>query len=326
MKLKGKSVMVVSGAGFIGSHIVDAIIRESPSNLVVVDNFFLGKESNLQKAKDDYPNLIVYRNDATDYVILENIIKNNNIEVVFNLAVIPLLSSLTEPLWGFYINIKITANLCELIRKGSYDTLIHFSSSEVYGTTEYAPMNEKHPLNGTTPYAASKTSSDLLILSYCRTFGIDASIIRPFNNYGERQNDRSYAGVIPVVIKRIMNGESPIIYGDGKQSRDYIYVKDTAEASILIYNNESTRKKAVNIASGSEITINTLVKSIMAIMGFDGDIIYKSDRPGDVRRHIANTFQAVDLLGFEPKTSFDVGLKKTVEWYIEYFNKMDVPK
>ncbi len=315
MSLKNKSVLVTGGAGFIGSHLVDRLIKEEPDNLVVVDNFFIGKESNLQEAREKYPDLPIYNQDASDYEMMSEIMKSEGIEVVFNLAVIPLPASLTKPRWAFEQNVNITLSICELARNHYFDTLIHFSSSEAYGTSEYAPMDEKHPLNGTTPYAASKAASDQLVFSYCKTFGIDASIIRPFNNYGPRQNEGSYAGVIPLTIKRILNNEASVIYGDGKQTRDYLYVTDTANATIYIYNSKNTRNKVLNIASGKEISIEYLIKNIAKYLNCDKPIVYERERPGDVRRHIANVYLAEDLIGFKPTVSLEEGLKLTVEWY-----------
>ena len=315
MSLKNKSVLVTGGAGFIGSHLVDRLIKEEPENLVVVDNFFIGKESNLKEARENYPNLKIYDQDASDYEKMSKIMKNESIGVVFNLAVIPLPASLTKPRWAFEQNVNITLSICELARNDYFDTLIHFSSSEAYGTSEYAPMDEKHPLNGTTPYAASKAASDQLVFSYCMTFGIEASIIRPFNNYGPRQNEGSYAGVIPLTIKRILNNEAPVIYGDGKQTRDYLFVTDTANAAIGVYNSKSTRNKVLNIASGKEISIEPLIKFIGKYLKCDKPIVYERERPGDVRRHIANIYLAEDLIGFKPTVSFEEGLRLTVDWY-----------
>ncbi len=315
MSLKNKSVLVTGGAGFIGSHLVDALVREEPENIVVVDDFFLGQESNLKEAREAYPQLKVYKQDAADYEAMKKIFQDENIDAVFNLAVIPLPASLTKPRWGFQKNVDITMTVCELARNDFFDTLIHYSSSEAYGSSEYAPMDEEHPLKGTTPYAASKAASDLLVFSYCRTFGMDASVIRPFNNYGPRQNEGSYAGVIPITIQRILDGKAPLIFGDGKQTRDYLYATDTADATIKIYDNKNTRNKVLNVASGEEISIERLVKLIAQALDCKMDIIYEDERPGDVRRHIANTFQAKDLIGFKPKVCFEEGLKTTVEWY-----------
>ncbi len=319
MSLKNKSVLVTGGAGFIGSHLVDALVREEPEKIIVVDNFFLGKNANLEDAQANCNYLKVYNQDATDYEKMKTIAETEGIDVIFDLAVIPLPTSLEKPEWTFRHNMDMTLTVCKLMKNDLSKTLIHFSSSEAYGTTVSGPMDENHPLNGTTPYAASKASSDLLILSYSRTFGIDASIIRPFNNYGPRQNEKSYAGVIPLTIKRIIDGETPIIFGDGKQTRDYLFVTDTANAAIKIYNKNITRNKVLNIASGSEISIQYLIELIMKNMESNKKIIYQPERIGDVKRHIANTYLAKDLIGFNPTISIEEGLKKTIEWYKKLF-------
>jgi UDP-glucose 4-epimerase len=317
MSLKNKSVLVTGGAGFIGSHLVDRIIRERPSNLVVVDNFFLGKESNLIRAKKDYPELKLHNHDASDFKFMKRIMTSENIQVIFNLAIIPLPASLDKPRWTYELNVNITICLCELARERYYDTLIHFSSSEAYGSCQFAPMEENHPLCPTTPYGASKAATDMLVLSYINTFNIDASIIRPFNNYGPRQNDGSYAGVIPITIRKILSGEAPVIYGDGEQTRDYIYVTDTADAAVKIYNNPNTRGKIINIASGSEISINKLVRLIFECMDSGRDIIYESERPGDVRRLIAGINLSQELIDFKPSISLEEGINNTTDWYKE---------
>ena len=320
MNLSNKSVLVTGGAGFIGSHLVDRLTNKKPANLVVADNFYLGKESNLGEAKLRYPQLKICRQDASDYGAMGSLIKQEGIQVVFNLAVIPLPASIENPRWVYEHNNDITLCFCELARERYFDTLIHCSSSEAYGTCQYSPMDESHPLVPTTPYGASKAACDLLVLSYIKTFNIDASIIRPFNNYGPRQNEGNYAGVIPLTIKRILSGEQPVIYGNGEQTRDYIYVTDTAEAAVQIYNHESTRGRVINIGSGSEITVNKLARLVAKHMGYDKTIRHEEERPGDIRRLIASTDLARDLLGFEPKTSFNDGLKLTIDSYRNSMN------
>ena len=314
-KLENRSIMVTGGAGFIGSHLVDRLIQEKPSNLVVVDNFFLGKESNLEDAKSNYPALKILRQDAKDYEAMKHIMRDENVQVVFNLAVTPLPASLTRPRWVYEENMAIVLCLLELIRGHDFDTLIHFSSSEVYGTSIYAPMDEDHPLNGPTPYAVSKAAGDKLILSYCRIFGIDAAILRPFNNYGPRQNEGSYAGVIPLTIKRILSGEPPIVYGDGKQTRDYLYVTETADAAVKVYNCTKTRGRVLNVGSGRETSINSVVQLIAQQLNCNKPIVCQEPRPGDVKRHIASIFLAEELIDFCPKVGMNEGLRTTVEWY-----------
>jgi UDP-glucose 4-epimerase len=283
MNLKNKVILVTGGAGFIGSHLVDRLIKEKPEKIVVVDNLFLGKEVNLADALKDFGNLKIFREDASNFEKMDEILRTENVDVVFNLAVIPLPTSLVKPEWSVDVSIKITNILCELLREEAFETLIHCSSSEAYGSAEYVPMDEKHPLNPTTPYAASKASCDHIVLSYYRTFGVDVVIIRPFNNYGPRQNERAYAGVIPTVIRRILEGQAPVIFGDGEQTRDYIYVTDTASAMVDTYKNKNTRGKLINIGSGKEISINDLVGTICQVMDYNNNPIHKNPRIGDVR-------------------------------------------
>jgi UDP-glucose 4-epimerase len=315
MSLVNKSVLVTGGAGFIGSHLIDRLVKEKPANLVAVDNFYLGKEANLRDAKRNFPALKVINADASNQIGMEHLVKKEGVDVIFNLAVIPLPMSLIDPCWVYRHNVDITLCVCELARKGYYKTLIHCSSSEVYGDCEYAPMDERHPLNPTTAYSASKAATDHLVLSYCKSLGIDAAIIRPFNNYGSRQNKENYAGVIPLTIKRILNGEVPIVYGDGEQTRDYIHVADTAEAAIKVYDCPDTRGKVINIASGQEIKIKELIGLVAEYMGYDKPLSYEQARAGDLRRLVGGVALAKKILQFAPTIGFDSGLKTTVEWY-----------
>lgn len=319
MSLKNKVVAVTGGAGFIGSHLVDRLIEENPEKIIIVDNFFLGKHRNIDKSIKMSDKIKLYCRDCSNYEKMHNIFNIETIDVVFNLAVIPLLTSHELPKVTCEENINITLNMLELQRNGCYKTLIHCSSSEAYGSAEKIPMDENHPLNPTTPYAASKAASDLLVLSYQNTFAIDTTIIRPFNNYGPRQNEGSYAGVIPITIKRILDGKKPIIYGDGKQTRDYIFVKDTVEGFIKAYNDNNTRGKIINIASGKEITISDLISLISDEMDYDGRIEFGEARKADLRRHRGDISLAKNLMDFEPQTSFEEGIKSTVKWYKKFF-------
>ncbi|MCU0850999.1 MAG: SDR family NAD(P)-dependent oxidoreductase [Candidatus Thermoplasmatota archaeon] len=316
MKLENKSVMVTGGAGFIGSHLVEDLVDEYPEKIIVVDNMALGVEKNLTYTRERFDRLKLYKKDATDFHEMKKIFEENKIDIVFNLAIVPLPASLVKPKETTDDNIKMVTNLCELQRLELFKTLIHFSSSEAYGSAKIVPMDEKHPLNPTTPYAASKAAGDHIVLSYYDTFNSDSAIIRPFNNFGPRQNEKSYAGIIPLTIQRIVNGESPVIYGDGRQTRDYIYVTDTARMAIEIYKNERTRGQVINIGSGSEISVIELIQKIMEIMKCDKEIRYEEKRPGDVLRHLASIELAKELLGFKPQTSFSNGLKKTIQWYL----------
>ena len=317
MKLTGKNVLITGGAGFIGSHLVDRVIREHPAKLVVVDNFFLGQEDNLRDAKEAEPGLKILHLDASDLASMRVLVETEKIEVVFNLAVIPLPTSLEYPVWTIHTNIAIASTFCELARWGAIQTLLHVSSSEAYGSAQYIPMDEKHPMLPTTPYAASKTAEDQIVLSYHRTFNIDTAIVRPFNNFGPRQNMGSYAGIIPIIVRRVTQGLPIEIYGDGEQTRDYIFVRDTANACLRVCETEATRGLEINVATGYEITINELVNRMLKIMRVPNyPVVHTEARPGDVRRHCADVSLAHNLIGFEARPITDDQLEETVSWYL----------
>jgi UDP-glucose 4-epimerase len=313
-RLAGKRVLVTGGAGFIGSHLCDLIIKANPAKLVVVDDFSLGKDRNIRQLEGNQ-NFKVYRRDATKQETMEGILRSERPHVVFNLAVIPLPMSLEFPKETIEINIMITAALCELLRKGMFETLVHCSSSEAYGTALYVPMDENHPEKPLTPYAASKIACDNIAVSYCKTFGLDIAIARPFNSYGPRQNELSYAGVIPLTIMRIMKGKAPVIFGDGKQTRDYTYVEDTANGIRGVYESKAARGRIVNIASGREVSIRHIIEIIVDEMGYKGEIAMKPARVGDVRRHRGDISLAKRMLGYEPRVGFEEGIRRTIAWY-----------
>lgn len=309
--------MVTGGAGFIGSHLVDRLVLEGPATVVVVDNLFLGKRSNLAHAASTFPSLTVHQQDASDYEAMRDILVTERVQVVFNLAVVPLPTSLVRPRWSSDMNFTTTSVVCELLREGFFETLIHFSSSEVYGTASYVPMDEQHPLAPHTPYAASKAAGDHLVDSYRHTFDIDACIVRPFNGFGPRQNENAYAGVIPTVIRRVLAGERVEIYGDGEQTRDFTYVSDIVEAAVRIYQHPTTRGRVVNVSSGKEISVNVLVGKVLEVLGEEVPVMHRPDRPGDVRRHCGSPALCEQLTGFRPRRSLQEGLKESVRWYRE---------
>ena len=313
--LRDKKILVTGGAGFIGSHLVDDIIEKKPASIVVVDNFFLGKEENLKEAKKDFPDLRIYRQDASQFQAMEKIIRKERIDVVFNLATKALGYSFVDPDDAFMVNTNIASVLLRLLHQKFYKTLIHLSSSEAYGTAKFIPITESHPLDPKTLYAAGKAAADLMVNSYFHTYKLDVAIVRPFNNYGPRQNEGSYAAIIPLTIKRILLGEPPVLEGDGKQTRDFIYVKDTTSATIKIYENEKTRGKTINVASGIETSVKEIINSIINTLSYRGKIVRKPPRPADVRRHLADVTLARKLIGFEPNIEFEEGLKLTVDWY-----------
>jgi UDP-glucose 4-epimerase len=315
LSLKGKSVMVTGGAGFIGSHLVDRIAREAPSRLVVVDNLFLGTEGNLNDARTAFPDLRFHQADAADYGAMRRLVDDEQVDVLFDLMVIPLPTSFEQPRLSIDVNVAGATVAAELLRQERYETLVHFSSSEVYGTAQRIPMDEDHPLRPTTPYAASKAAGDHVVLSYQETFGLDITVVRPFNTIGPRQNAGSYAAIIPIVIGRALRGEPIEIHGDGEQTRDLTYVTAVAEAAVRVYEEPATRGRVINVASGEEITVNELVALLLEILGVNPGIVHTDPRPGDVRRHLASIDLARELIGYEPAGTLKQGLVDTVDWY-----------
>jgi UDP-glucose 4-epimerase len=224
--------------------------------------------------------------------------------------------SFINPLNACMTNVKIMANLLELQRKKAFSTLCHFSSSEVYGTAVYEPMDENHPFHPTTTYAAGKAAADLMLISYAKQEGLDAIIMRPFNNYGPRQNAIGpLAGIIPATVRRILSGEQPEIHGTGQQSRDFIFVTDTVDAVVRLYD-KLQPGEAVNISTNGQITMEDVIRDIAAEMNYTGQILRKEARSADVFCHNASNQKMCGLIDFIP-TPFGEGLKQTLRWYQE---------
>lgn len=313
----GKNVLVTGGAGFIGSHLCDELLAENAAKVVCVDNFFLGKMDNLETALK-YNNFILYRDDARQFGVMQSIIEREQIEVVFNMATIALNYSFFNPFDAYMVNVEIANTLLELLKVGAYKTLIHTSSSEAYGTARYSPMDENHPTDPTTPYAAGKAAADMMVHSFSKVLDLDISIVRPFNNYGPRQNaEGPLAGIIPVTAKRIKNGGKPIVNGDGEQTRDFIYVKDTVRGLLLAYKKEESRGKIINLGSGKDMTMNSLLQGICDYMGYNGEWEHEEERTSDVRNLCANIARARNILEFEPDISFEEGIRETLDWYMK---------
>jgi UDP-glucose 4-epimerase len=315
--VRGKHVLVTGGAGFIGSHLVDQLITEGVAKLTVVDSFFLGEQANLAEARQRFPALRLLEVDASDYVALRAALDTLPlVDVVFDLAVIPLPASLERPRWCFDTNVRITSALCELLREGRFETLVHFSSSEAYGSARTVPMAEDHPLEPLTPYAASKAASDHLVRTYAETFGLDALVVRPFNNYGPRQNARRYAGFIPTLLRAVAVGQPCTIFGDGRQTRDYIYVTDTVRAALALYSCPAARGRVVNIGSGQEISLLELLETIERLLGRPIAREHTAPRPSDVCRHRADVSLLHRLVPVRPDVSLEEGLARTIAFYL----------
>ncbi len=315
-EIKNKNVLVTGAAGFIGSHLCDELLERGAAKVICVDNFFLGKMENLSQAvRSD--RFVIYRDDARNFGVLMAIMEKEYVDVVFNLATIPLNYSFFNPFDAYMVNVSIANTLLELQKMGMYQTLIHTSSSEAYGTARYSPMDENHPTDPTTPYAAGKAAADMMVHSFSKVLGMDISIVRPFNNYGPRQNaEGELAGIIPATAKKIKNGEKPVIHGTGQQTRDFIYVKDTVRGLLLAYEKEESRGQIINLGSGADISMNELLKQICHHMGYQGEWEHHTERTSDVKKLCADITRARTVLGFVPQTKFEDGISITLDWYL----------
>jgi UDP-glucose 4-epimerase len=314
--LSGARVLVTGGAGFIGSHLVDALLETGAESVAVVDTFFLGREENLDAARERHGDaLTVYRDDAGDLGAMTAVCRAERPDVAFNLATKALLYSFFHPVGAFEVNVSIAAALAELMRTGALAKLVHLSSSEVYGTAQQISMSEDHPLLAETSYAAGKAAADLLLMSYVNMYDLDIVTVRPFNNYGPRQNDGAFAAVVPLTIRRLLEGSPPVIEGDGLQTRDFIYVQDTVAAILALATMDLARGQTLNVGSGREVAIAEVVEAICDIAGYRGEIVHAPARIADVRRHRADVTRAEALLGPVAPTGLRDGLERTYGWH-----------
>lgn len=310
--IKNSTILVTGGAGFIGSHLVDRLLVEGAKQVIVVDNMFLGSEDNLKDAMSK--GVILYKDDIEITSSLDYIFEKHDIDIVFNCATKALNYSFVNPKNSFDTNVSGVLNILEHQRRGHFKTLIHFSTSEVYGTAEYEPMDEKHPIKPTTTYAAGKAAADIAVASWVSMFDLDAFIVRPFNNYGPRQNHKGYmAGIIPITAFKILNDITPEIHGTGLQSRDFIYVHDTVDAIIKLYP-LMQKADSINISTDGQISMKEVITKIAHLMDYQGDILNKPARGADVECHNASNVKIKSMIDYQ-LTSFEDGLAKTITWY-----------
>lgn len=315
--LAGSSALVTGGAGFIGSHLVEGLLAAGASRVHVLDDLSLGRRANLSEPLER-PEVQLTVGDAADLAGLERICSEGGpFDHCYNLAVIPLPHSLEHPRENVDRNVAMTTAVCEIGRSGGYRRLVQFSSSEVYGTALTAPMDERHPLNPHTPYAAAKAATDLVALSYATTFDLDVVVVRPFNTYGERQNDGAYAGLIPAVVRAVLAGEPVTINGDGEQTRDMAYVLDTVRGALLAAVAPDVSGETFNLGAGDEVSVNELVRLLLSALDrTEHPVVHGAPRPGDVRRLLADMRCARERLRYTPSTPLDLGLERTVAWYL----------
>lgn len=311
MKLKNKHILVVGGAGFIPSHFVDLI---SKTNKVrVLDDFSNGEKVNLEEAMQT-GNVEIVKGDIRDSKAVEKAMKG--IEVVFNFAAKGVRESINSPMPVHEVNALGALNVYMGAHAQKVQRFIHISSSEIYGSAEYVPMDEKHPLNPETVYGASKLVGEQYGLAYFRTYHLPVIVIRPFNTYGPRSHFAGpYGEVIPRFVIRALNNMPPMVFGKGDQTRDFTYVKDTAKGILKASENDELVGQIINIAFGKERSINEVAQIVLKELGKENlEIVYQEERPGDVMRHYADVSKAKKMLNYEAKTPLEKGVKEYVKW------------
>jgi len=308
-------MLITGGAGFIGSHLCDKYVQQGHT-VICFDNFLNGDLTNIRHLLT-CKNFKLVNGDVRDFNMIEKIM-SSGVNVVFHLAAqIHVDRSIIEPKMTYDINVGGTLNVLEAARMNDIEKILFASSSEVYGTSQYSPMDELHPLNAPHPYGASKIASDRLCYSYIETYGMNIAIVRSFNVYGKRQKDTGYGGAISIFTKRVMNNQPPVIYGNGMQTRDYLYILDLIDGYDMLLKNKKSIDYPINFGTGVDISILSIAKKIINLFGKSFDPVHVAPRPGEVDRLIADITKAKNF-GWAPKYTFDAGLIEFTDWYKNY--------
>jgi dTDP-glucose 4,6-dehydratase len=312
-----KRVLVTGGAGFISSNFIRHLLESTPYEVVTLDA--LTYAGNLENLADvlSHPRLSFVQGDIRHAALVRDLV--GNVDVVVNAAAESHVEkSIADGASEFVTtNVEGTQILLDAIRERPVERFILISSSEVYGTAESAPMDEEHPLNPRSPYAATKAGADRLAYSYWTTYELPIVIVRPFNNYGPRQHPEK---LVPRFITQALDDEPLTVHGDGHASRDWLYVGDDAEAieQVIAAPIDDLAGEVVNVATGVDISVSEVAELVLDVLGKPGSLtVNVPERPGQVDRHIGSTAKAERLLGWRARTSFADGLERTVGWYRE---------
>ena len=325
MDLSNKRVLVTGSDGFIGSHLVEMLVEKGCR----VKSFVYYNSFNSWGWLDTIPEdklseVEIFTGDIRDPNCVKTAV--NRVDVVFHLAaLIGIPFSYYSPDSYVDTNIKGTLNVLQACRDYDIERVIVTSTSEVYGSAQYVPINEKHPLQGQSPYSATKIGADAIADSFYKSFDLPVVIARPFNTYGPRQSARA---VIPTIITQLLNGNENILLGSLHPTRDFTFVSDTVEAFIRIAESDEVCGKTFNIGSGFEISIGELTKSIARLISKDHDIILDEQRmrpqKSEVERLWADSTLAQNAFGWIPKVSIEEGLQRTIKWISANLDKYDI--
>ncbi len=314
--MQNKRVLITGGAGLVGSHIADLLVQEEVAEIIVLDNFTRGQRQNLAEAQER-GHLVVVEGDIRDRQLLADIMQG--VDIVFHQAAIRITQCAQEPRLAMEVLADGTFNVLEAAVNAKVKKVVAASSASVYGMAEDFPTTESHhPYNNRTLYGAAKVFNEGLLRSFYDMYGLDYVALRYFNVYGPRMDIYGvYTEVLIRWMERIIAGEPPLIFGDGKQTMDFVYIKDIARANILAAKANVT-DEVFNIASGVESSLNDLAYSLAKVMGSDLQPQYGAERKVNaVQRRLADIRKAKDLLGFEAQVSLEEGLNQLVTWWRE---------
>ena len=304
--------IVTGGAGFIGSELVRQL-AERGGRVVVIDNLVNGRRENLAGLPGDRVTLLEH--DIRHLPAYATLL--SEADVIYHLACLGVRHSVHSPVENHEVNATATLRLLEAGRNAGVPKFVCVSSSEVYGTARWAPMNEDHPTFPCTVYGGSKLAGEAYARAFHRTYGYPAVVVRPFNTYGPRSHHEGDSGeVIPKFLLRCLAGKPMMIFGDGTQTRDFTYVSDSARGIILAGTCDAAIGRTINLGSGREVTINDLASAVARVAGrTDAQVLHDHPRPGDVLRLCADMSQARELLGYEVQVPLADGLGRLLEWY-----------
>jgi UDP-glucose 4-epimerase len=309
MRFLRKRVLVTGGAGFVGSNLVDRLVEEGAS-VVVLDDLFTGRKENIDRLED----VRFVEGSVTDYPLVTKLVKQ--VDVVFNLAVRNIIVSTVSPLLDFQVNTGGTFNILLAAKTYGIERVVYTSSASVYGNPKYLPINEDDRLSTLNPYAASKLSGESYCSAFYETYGVPVVMVRYSNVFGVKQSPLNpYCGVVSKFFNNLMNGDAPYIHGDGEQTRDFTYVGDAVEATLLAALSPKAEGEVFNIGSGKETSINELIRIMTEIIGVSSRPMYVDKRDIDnIRRRVLNIEKIRRVLRWVPTTTLTNGLGKTFEW------------
>lgn len=314
-------VIVTGGAGFIGSATLEVLDRARHrlgiEKLIAVDNLYSGSIENIEHLIDE-SRIEFVRLDVSKYNDLEELVRSltefrSEIGIVHLAALVNIVEVYEMPHRAIEVNVLGTLNVLELARKLDAQRVVYASSVAVYGEPQYLPIDENHPLSPANLYGLTKLMGEQLLWRYSEDYGLSVIALRYFNVYGPRMRRGPYAGVVYRFIEALMSGEAPTIFGDGEQTRDFVYVYDVAEANLKAL--ESSYTGAVNIGSGIEISVNRLYRIVCSAIGKCPEPRRAPPRKGDVRRSRASIDRARQVLGWKPRVGIEEGIVHTIEWY-----------